>query len=371
MIRGVNFLTLLEFALNRGKPTIGRSAGQSQQNGLLSQSVGPGNPVREGIDTGDPAGFASVDDLMAAWKAQLDHMLDTAMPYFDRVVGENGSHGKYSANPLLSALMRDCVETATDIAHGGARYNLWHVLAEAVANAADAFSAIDSFVYEKKLISLPELAELLRRDWEGGEELRQRFLSGTERFGNGQERPDGFAREMLSHFAAKTRENAAQAQHCLFAPCVATFSWVVSIGKRNGASADGRRSGEPIAANMSPAPGADVSGPTAAIASYLGLPVLDMPGGSPLDLRLNKLGLEDAAGLMRIEALIRVFLEGGGPMLTLTITSAEELRRAMVEPDKYRHLRVRMGGWSAYFVMLSREAQLLQIQRASSAGAAM
>ncbi len=53
----------------------------------------------------------------------------------------------------------------------------------------------------------------------------------------------------------------------------------------------------------------------------------------------------------------------GGNMLTLTVTDVEELKRAMEEPEKYRHLRVRMGGWSAYFVMLSREQQLLHIRR--------
>lgn len=364
MIREVNFLTLLEYALNRGASTIARPERIKKKDGLTSQSIGPGNPVSKGVDTGDPADFTGISDLMDAWKKQLDHMLDIAMPYFDATMGDTGSHGRYSSNPLLSGLMKDCIETATDLTHGGARYDLWHVLAEAVSNAADAFSAIETFVFEKRLVSLPRLAEILRSDWLREEPLRRQILSDTERFGNMLDRPDGFAREMLGYFADRVRENGKQYENCLFAPCVATFSWVVSIGRKVGASADGRRSGEPIAANMSPAPGADVSGPTAAIGSYLGLPVLDMPGGSPLDLRLNKPGLEGSDGILRIKALIKTFLEGGGPMLTLTITSAEELRMAMAEPEKYRHLRVRMGGWSAYFVMLSHEAQLLQIRRA-------
>jgi len=50
-----------------------------------------------------------------------------------------------------------------------------------------------------------------------------------------------------------------------------------------------------------------------------------------------------------------------GNMLTVTVTDVNELKAAMEEPEKYRHLRVRMGGWSAYFVMLGREQQLLHI----------
>jgi formate C-acetyltransferase len=50
-------------------------------------------------------------------------------------------------------------------------------------------------------------------------------------------------------------------------------------------------------------------------------------------------------------------------MMTLTITSAEELKKAMENPEKYRGLRVRMGGWSAYYVLLSKAAQKIQLKR--------
>ena len=61
--------------------------------------------------------------------------------------------------------------------------------------------------------------------------------------------------------------------------------------------------------------------------------------------------------------LLKAFVTMGGNMLTVSVTDAEELRRAMEEPEKYRHIRVRMGGWSAYFVALSEEQQLLHIRR--------
>lgn len=64
-----------------------------------------------------------------------------------------------------------------------------------------------------------------------------------------------------------------------------------------------------------------------------------------------------------MEGLIKAFLQEGGNMMTLTITSAEELRRAMAEPEKYRGLRVRMGGWSAYYVLLSRASQEIHLKR--------
>jgi formate C-acetyltransferase len=61
--------------------------------------------------------------------------------------------------------------------------------------------------------------------------------------------------------------------------------------------------------------------------------------------------------------LLRGFVETGGAMMTLTVVDTEELRAAQREPDKYKSLRVRMGGWCAYFTMLSSEQQEHHIRR--------
>ena len=68
-------------------------------------------------------------------------------------------------------------------------------------------------------------------------------------------------------------------------------------------------------------------------------------------------------GTNRLAGLLKAFVNIGGNMLTVTVTDVEELRRAMKELEKHRHLRVRMGGWSAYFVALSEEQQRLHISR--------
>lgn len=68
-----------------------------------------------------------------------------------------------------------------------------------------------------------------------------------------------------------------------------------------------------------------------------------MAAGAPIDLRVSINGLEGEEGTRRIAALVETFIEMGGNMMTLTITSVEELRRAMENPEKYRGLRVRMG----------------------------
>jgi formate C-acetyltransferase len=91
--------------------------------------------------------------------------------------------------------------------------------------------------------------------------------------------------------------------------------------------------------------------------------VKDLAAGAPIDLRFSANGLKGRAGTERLAGLIKTFVAMGGNMLTITVTDIAELERALVEPEKYRHLRVRMGGWSAYFVMLGEQQQRLHIQR--------
>ncbi len=373
MIKDFNFLYYLEMALNRGESFLGhriREPKIDRANPMnCPGSVYPLSSILQsldsGIDTGDIGRFTTFEDLMQAWRTQLDFSVKTSIRGVVHGIRRMGTQGELTHIPILSALTKDCVANIADVAQGGARYTQWHLLCEAVSNAADALAAIRKFVYEDGELTLRELVEVLKSNWAGkeGEFLRQRFVKEAPKFGNNIDSVDNIAAQMIDYFVERCQKYAADYPDILFSPCIGTFSWIITIGKRIGASADGRMSRENIASNMSPVPGHDVSGPTSAINSYLKLNTKAMPAGAPLDLRLSKNGLEGPEGTRRIAGLIKTLLQEGGNMMTLTITSAEELRRAIANPEQYRGLRVRMGGWSAYFVLLSEEAQKIQLAR--------
>ena len=107
------------------------------------------------MDTEAPGTFKTFEDLMKAWKLQMDCMMSKSMEYVVRNVQTWGSHGRLDAKPILSVLTQGCVESLTDLTHGGAKYTLWHLMGEAVANAADAMAAIKKIVFEDKLLTLP------------------------------------------------------------------------------------------------------------------------------------------------------------------------------------------------------------------------
>ena len=371
MIRGLNFLYFLELALNQGQPFLYKEDLKNQRGPdrrdpmTFSASYCVSYPMVEGVHTQDPASFATFEDLMYAWKLQMDCMMSKSMEHVAANVTAWGSHGPLDAKPILSVLTQGCVESLTDLTHGGAKYNLWHLMGEAVANAADSLAVIKKFVYEEKRLTLPQLVEILKSDWAGeeGESLRLQCVSQVPKFGNDDPYVDSIAQEMVDYFLERAEFHGKKYPGFLFSPCIGTYSWIISIGKKIGASAEGRKAREPIAANLSPVPGRDISGPTAAVRSYLKLNTSPMAAGAPLDLRVSGSGLEGEEGINRVAGLIQTFLEEGGNMMTLTITSADELRRAMAEPEKYRGLRVRMGGWSAYYALLSKASQEVHLKR--------
>ncbi len=347
LIRGYNFLLILEWALNRG---ISRVSG-----------------MQEGIDTGDPRQFTSFEGLLDAWKRQMDAYLEKTIDYFGEHLTRgdlaHSNHGRTAYNPLLSALVQDCLAREKDIIRGGARYAIWHVMGEAVANAIDALAALKKLVYDEKKVSLDEVLDALAQNWAGHENLRQQMISRAPKFANDNGYADAIGHEMMTYFSQRTRAYAARYPAIIFPVSVGTFSWYASIGKEVGASCDGRFAGEAITPNFSPNFGMDLNGPTAAVKSYVQMAMSDLAAGAPLDLRFSASSLRESAGAARLAAFIQAFIALGGNILTVTVADAGELRAAMVEPEKYRGLRVRMGGWTAYFVALSREQQLLHIRK--------
>ena len=58
-----------------------------------------------------------------------------------------------------------------------------------------------------------------------------------------------------------------------------------------------------------------------------------------------------------VASLFMTFFEQGGQIFQGNMTDVKELIKALDAPDQYKHLIVRVGGYSARFVNLKRELQ--------------
>jgi formate C-acetyltransferase len=336
----LSVMLCLEWALNRGRSR------------LYGNQQGPG--------TGDPRGLASFEDVWTAFATQLDAMVGRVV---ERVIADIDARHSIAPVPLLSALMDGALERRRDMTAGGARFRTFGMLAESAAHAVDSLAAIKKVVFEDEEASMAELCDALDADFEGFEPLRRKLLQAPK-YGNDDEYADAIGRRLVELFAETVSRHAAAHETEVKFPCgVATFSWYIGIGEGLAASPDGRLAGDPVSSNFSPALGRDRQGIPGAILSYSRMLHERLPAGGPLDLRLAHRLVEGDDGTDRMVALVRSFVETGGSMMTLTVAETEELRAAQREPDRYESLRVRMGGWCAYFTMLSREQQDHHIRR--------
>jgi formate C-acetyltransferase len=344
----LSLMLCLEWALNRGYSRVDAACDDVEDG------------FRHGVDTGAPRRFETFDDVMRAFLTQLDAMVARTVHH---VIKTLNLRSTVAPVPLLSALTDGTIEARRDLTAGGAKFRTFGMLAESAAHTIDSLVAIKTVIFENREATMAELCDALDANFEGHTPLRTK-LQAAPKYGNDDERADAVGRAVIEAFVEAVNHHAQAYESLIKFPCgVATFSWYIGIGQGLGASSDGRLSGQPVSSNFSPALGRDMQGVSGAILSYAKMPHPNLPVGGPLDLRMPKTLVKGTSGTDRMVALLRSFCETGGSMMTLTVADTEELRAAQAEPDKYKSLRVRMGGWCAYFTMLSHEQQTHHILR--------
>ena len=88
------------------------------------------------------------------------------------------------------------------------------------------------------------------------------------------------------------------------------------------------------------------------------------PYGTVLDVILHPAAVSGEEGLDVFYNLLKTYLRKGGMALHGNVFDAEELKKAQKDPEKYKNLQVRVCGWNAYFVNLSKVEQDCFIKQA-------
>ena len=83
----------------------------------------------------------------------------------------------------------------------------------------------------------------------------------------------------------------------------------------------------------------------------------EVTSGFVFQLRFDKRLFATEKGMESFVNLAKAYFSGGGQQLSVNVLSADELLDAQVHPENYGDLIVRVGGYSDYFVRLSRDLQ--------------
>ena len=224
-------------------------------------------------------------------------------------------------------------------------------------DTADSLTAIKQLIYDEKKLTMDELMKALDTNFAGkrGEEIRQMCLAAPK-FGNDIEAADLMVRDvgMFSASVIMSYKNPFDV------PCKISregLSWHYFGGLGVGALPNGRKSKEPLNdGSISPMRGMDKLGPTGVIRSVLKAGFKESYA-SCLNQKFSSTVMQSPESREKLAILTDTFFRNGGQHIQYNMVDTEELLDAKAHPEKHRDLVVRVGGFSAYFVMLSPEIQ--------------
>ncbi len=296
--------------------------------------------------------YATFDDFYDEYIRQLTQHLNRAM----EIVRILETKWRYiNPSPVLSGTFDSCIESGLDVSEYGAKYNNSGIMCNCFASAVDSLSAVKELIYDKKEYTIDDLRNALINNWHGYENIYTRVLR-CEKWGNNRSMPDQTGRKLADYMAGLIN-NSPNSRGGHFQMAIFSIDQNFYYGKKTGALPDGHRAGAPLSRNLSPVTAMDKEGITSVINSVTKLDFTELPNGSCLDIMLHPSSIGGGEGLKSFISLIYTYFSKGGFAVHFNVFDAETLVDAQKQPENYETLQVRVCGWNAYFVNLSKEAQ--------------
>jgi pyruvate formate-lyase/glycerol dehydratase family glycyl radical enzyme len=337
----INLAAGIEFVLTNGK---GRITGK-----------------RLGLETGELNTLKDFSIIKANYLEQLKYLIKHAV--IATLIAQQ-VQAERAPRPFFSSFTEGCMEKGRDLVEGGARYNVGPVLTGiGIADTVNSLAAIKYLVFDKQATDLVSLCEALDKNWEGFGDLRQKALA-CPKFGNDDDYVDQFATE-ISNFYQREISRYKDIYGSPFNSAFMGISNYIPAGKAVGATPCGRRAGDPLTEGCSPHAGTDVTSPTAAMRSTAKINHGRHSGGTLLNIKFSPDTLSTPGDLNKLVGLIRGYFELDAFHVQFNVFDKETLLAAQKSPEKYKHLLVRVAGYSARFITLSKEVQDAIIERTS------
>lgn len=309
-----------------------------------------------GLETGAAAAFKTFEDFFEAYLKQQRNFLKHAFIQQHEIIRLRGAH---FAAPLSSSMHELCMKSYTDIHQpaipGGIDLGYFEFIG--YGTVVDSLAAIKKVVFEEKRLTLEQVIKAMEHNFEGHEPIRQMLLCAPS-YGNDDSYADEIARRLDLEALKFTEKYSGELGVHLDLRYV-PFTSHVPFGKVVSATPNGRFAYTPLADGSSASHGRDVSGPTAILLSNYKSKNYDYRNRAArlLNIKLSPSCVQGQAGTEKLVALIQSFVDLKLWHLQFNIINHETLKSAQKDPEKYRNLLVRVAGYSAYFVELSKDLQ--------------
>lgn len=354
-----------------------------------------------GVATKPVEQMTSFEELYDAYKQQMDYFI-SLLVNADNCI--DVAHAALCPLPFESCMVDDCMKRGKSLQEGGAVYNFTGPQGFGIANMADSLYAIKKLVFEEKKVSLADYKKAMMFNYGKGldaagvadialriigamkeqgvevgsaqvaqvvDQVQSMELSKEDKakfgellemidqipkFGNDDRDVDAFARDVAYTYTRPLQEYK-NPRGGIFQAGLYPVSANVPLGAQTGATPDGRLAHTPVADGVSPSAGKDVHGPTAAANSVARLDHGIASNGTLFNQKFHPTALSGERGLDNFVALIRSYFDQKGSHMQFNVVDRETLLDAQKHPEKYKHLVVRVAGYSALFTTLSKSLQ--------------
>lgn len=364
-------------------------------------SNGMDRGVQVSIKTGELEELRTFEDFWNAYKKQMEYQISLLVNADNSI---DVAHRERVPLPWLATMMDDCIDRGLTPEQGGAHYNFTGPQCFGIANAADSLWAIKKLVYEDGKITLREYKRAMDLNYGKGlddvsvrdlaetaamklkdqgreigarevaaivagirnaslsEQDKESFqkllddINALPKYGNDIPEVDYFARD-TAYLYTKPLEKYKNPRGGQYQAGIYPVSANVPLGAQTGATPDGRLAHTPVADGIGPMAGRDTHGPTATANSVARIDHQIASNGTLLNQKFHPSALQGEKGLNDFEALIRTYFDQKGMHMQFNVVDKKTLLDAQKHPENYRHLVVRVAGYSALFTTLSKSLQ--------------
>jgi pyruvate formate-lyase/glycerol dehydratase family glycyl radical enzyme len=317
----------------------------------LNNGYDPLTNKQIGLNTGDPISFKTFEELLTAYSNQIKNFIDIKIKgnlIIERIWAQNPS-------PFLSILIDDCIKNGKDYNDGGAKYNTSYIQIVGMGTITDCLTALKYNIFDKKIFTMNKMLEVLKNNFQGFEEVRQKLISKTPKYGNDDDYADSMTQQVFEivYRSVDGRPNTKGGVHRIN---LLPTTVHIYFGKVTGATPDGRKAQLPLSEGISPVQGMDINGPTSVIKSAGKIDHL-RTGGTLLNQKFSPKFFSNNSGITNLAHLIRSYFKMGGHHIQFNVVSANTLRAAQEHPEEYQNLIVRVAGYSDYYNNLGKILQ--------------
>ena len=295
------------------------------------------------------------EEFYQVFLEELFSDLDIAYEYDNKYNRERAKDINY----LSSLFFQGCVEKAKSLTQGAGDIVIASPMYIGIANVIDSLIVVKQFVFDEKIITMKELISALQNNWQGYEDLHTLIINKGDFFGNDTERSNYVAQKLYQSLYEFLKDKTNLfGYHWLIGDLIGYNLHHKWFGEKTLATPDGRYNGDQLKFGLGQSEGKDRNGLSALLNSVAKVDPNAIGCGSTVtNFMIDEQLIKNDDNFEKTVDMLETYFKNGGVHFQLTYVSKEDLINAKITPEDYKNLRVRVSGFSDYFVKLDESIQ--------------